>query len=140
MAGTQSMATALKLVKAGSEATDTTLAHVTSIGEQTSEAEEIDVTTLDSPNRSKEFMPGAKDHGSIEVAFNNCFDGEVEKIRALFASGEIRTWEELYPDDAGKTTYTGYVAAVSKGEVAPDGLLTYTFTIRLTAEPVYTES
>ncbi len=140
MAGTQAMATSLKLVKAGSEAADTVIAHITSIGEQSSEAEEIDVTCLDSPNRSKEFIQGAKDHGSIEVTVNNCFDGQIEILQALFASGETRTWTETYPDNAGTTTYTGYVSAFTVGEATTDGLLTATFTIRLTAQPVYAEA
>ena len=46
MAGIQAMATSLKMVKSGSEPDDLVIAHITSIGEQASEAEEIDVTTL----------------------------------------------------------------------------------------------
>lgn len=140
MAGTQAMATSLKLVKSGSEADDTVIAHITSIGEQATEAEEIDVTTLDSPNRSKEFIQGAKDPGSVEVSVNNMFDGQVAKLRALLASGETRTWVETYPDDAGTLTYTGYISALNFGEATPDGLLSVTFTIRLTGDPVYAEA
>ena len=92
MAGIQAMATSLKMVKANQESEDLVLAHITSIGEQASEAEEIDVTTLDSPNRAKEFIQGAKDAGSIEVSLNNCFDGQVEALKAVYASGEVRQW------------------------------------------------
>lgn len=140
MAGTQAMATSLKLVKSGSEQADTVIAHITSIGEQATEAEEIDVTTLDSPNRSKEFIQGAKDPGSVEVSVNNMFDGQVAKLRSLLASGETRTWIETYPDDAGTLTYTGYISALNFGEATPDGLLSVTFTIRLTGDPEYAEA
>lgn len=140
MAGTQAMATSLKLVKAGQEADDTVIAHITSIGEQAAEAEEIDVTTLDSPNRSKEFIQGAKDPGSVEVSVNNMFDGQVAKLRSLFASGETRTWIETYPDDKGTLTYTGYISALTFGEATPDGLLSVNFTIRLTGDPEYAEA
>ena len=140
MAGIQAMATSLKLVKTGSEADDTVIGHITSIGEQASEAEEIDVTTLDSPNRSKEFIQGAKDPGSVEVTVNNMFDGQVAKLKALYASGDVRTWIETYPDDAGTLTYTGYISALTFGEATPDGLVTATFTIRLSGDPVYTEA
>ena len=140
MAGIQAMATSLKMVKTQDEQADLVIAHITSIGEQAAEAEEIDVTTLDSPNRSKEFIQGAKDPGSVEVSVNNMFDGQVAKLRSLFASGETRTWIETYPDDAGTLTYTGYISALTFGEATPDGLLSVNFTIRLTGDPVYTEA
>ena len=139
MAGIQAMATSLKMVKAGSEPEDLVLAHITSIGEQASEAEEIDVTTLDSPNRAKEFIQGAKDAGSIEVSLNNCFDGQVETLKAVYASGEVRQWVETFPDDAGSLTYNGYISALTFGEATPDGLLSVNITIRLSGDPVYTE-
>ena len=140
MAGIQAMATSLKMVKTGQEADDLVIAHITSIGEQSSEAEEIDVTTLDSPNRSKEFIQGAKDPGSIEVAVNNCFDGQVETLRSVYQSGAVRQWVETYPDDAGTLTYSGYISALKFGEATPDGLVTANFTIRLSGEPVYAEA
>lgn len=139
MAGVQTMATSLKLIKADSEPSDTVLAHLVSIGEQGSEAEEIDVTTLDSPNRAKEFIQGAKDAGTIEVTANNCFDGQVAIIRALYTSGAVRNWKEIYPDGKGELSFTGYVSSFTFGEATTDGLATITFAIRLSGEPVYTE-
>ncbi len=131
MAGIQAMATSLTLKKSGSETEDLVIAHITSIGEQSSEAEEIDVTTLDSPNRAKEFIQGAKDAGSVEVAINNCFDGQVSKLKALYASGDVREWVETYPDNKGTLTYTGYISSFKHGEATTDGLLTASMTIRL---------
>lgn len=139
MAGIQAMATSLKMVKSGSEQADLVIAHITSIGEQASEAEEIDVTTLDSPNRAKEYIQGAKDAGSVEVAINNCFDGQIETLKAVYASGAVRTWIEEYPDGKGTLTYTGYISALTFGEATPDGLISANFTIRLSGEPTYEE-
>jgi len=140
MAGIQAMGTSLTLQKSDDETEDTVIAHITSIGEQAGEAEEIDVTTLDSPNRSKEFIQGAKDPGSVEVAANNCFDGQVAKLLALYESGTTRTWVEAYPDSTATLTYTGYISTFTHGEATTDGLCTVNFTIRLTGEPVYSES
>ncbi len=144
MAGVQTMATTLTLVKTSSETSDTVLAHLTSIGEQSTEAEEIDVTTLDSPNGNKEFIQGAKDPGSVEVSANNCFDGQVEILESLFASGEVRTWKETYPETAsgtvGTLTYTGYISSLTHGEATTDGLASVTFTIRLSGQPTYAEA
>ncbi len=139
MAGIQAMATSLKMVKTADEQADLVIAHITSIGEQSSEAEEIDVTTLDSPNRAKEYIQGAKDSGSVEIAINNCFDGQIAALKAVYASGAVRTWIETFPDDRGTLTYTGYISALTFGEAAPDGLISATITIRLSGDPVYDE-
>lgn len=139
MAGTQAMATSLTLKKAGDETADLVIAHITSIGEQATEAEEIDVTTLDSPNRAKEYIQGAKDAGSVEVAMNNCFDAQVTKLDALFSSGTVREWVETYPDNKGTLTYKGYISSFKHGEATPDGLLSATMTIRLSGKPIYAE-
>lgn len=139
MAGIQSMGTSLTMTKSGAEEADLVISHIVSIGEQASEAEEIDVTTLDSPNRAKEFIQGAKDPGSIEVTVNNLFDGEAEKINAVYKSGEVREWTEEYPDSKATLAYSGYISSFKYGEATTDGLATYGFTIRLTGEPTYSE-
>lgn len=139
MAGTRTMGTTLVLTKSGSEAENHTFKHLQSIGEQGTEAEEIDVTTLDSPNGAKEYIQGAKDPGTVEVTANNCGDGEVTKLQALFASGEVREWTETYPNGAS-LTFDAYVSQLTFGEATTDGLCTATFALRLTGEPTYTES
>ena len=139
MAGTRTMGTTLVLTKSGSEAENHTFKHLQSIGEQGTEAEEIDVTTLDSPNGAKEYIQGAKDPGTVEVTANNCGDGEVTKLQALFASGEVREWTETYPNGAS-LTFDAYVSQLTFGEATTDGLCTATFALRLTGEPTYAES
>jgi predicted secreted protein len=139
MAGVITMSTSLKMVKAGSETEDLTLAHLQSIGEQATEAEEIDVTTLDSPDRAKEFIQGAKDPGSIDVVANNCFDGQVAKLQSVFDSGEVRQWVETYPDSKATLTYSAYISSFTYGEATTDGLATASFTLRLSGQPVYAE-
>lgn len=129
MAGQRTMGTSLTLKKAGSETEDTILKHVTSIGEVSVETEEIDVTTLDSPN-------GAKDAGSTDVAINNCDDGQVSILQALFDSGEVRDWLITYPS-GGKLTLKGYVSKIAFGEATTDGLMTANITLRLSDEPKY---
>lgn len=139
MAGTQTMGTKLTLEGVGSEV-DVVLAHLQSIGEQATEAEEIDVTTLDSPGGSKEFIQGSKDAGSIEVTANNVFDGQVSLLQAVFASGAVRSWTEEYPESAATLKYDGYLSKFTFGEATTDGLVTANFTIRLTGSPVYDEA
>lgn len=139
MAGTRTMGTTLVLTRSGSEAENHTFKHLQSIGEQGTEAEEIDVTTLDSPNGAKEYIQGAKDPGTVEVTANNCGDGEVTKLQALFASGEVREWTETYPNGAS-LTFNAYVSQLTFGEATTEGLCTATFALRLTGEPTYAEA
>ena len=140
MAGTQTMGTTLTKTMSGAETEDLVLAHLQSIGEQSTEAEEIDVTTLDSPSGSKEFIQGAKDPGSIEVVANNVFDGQVSTLQSIFNSGNVETWTEAYPEAAGTLTYSAYMSAFTFGEATTDGLATVSFTLRLTGQPVYSEA
>lgn len=139
MAGKRTMGTSLTMVKAGSESADLVLAHLQSIGEQATEAEEIDVTTLDSPNGAKEFIQGAKDAGSIEIVANNCGDGQVEALKSVFGSGTKRSWIETYPNGA-TLEFDAYIASFNFGEATTDGLMTISLSLRLSGEPTYSET
>ena len=139
MAGKRTMGTSLKMVKTGSEASDLVIAHIQSIGEQSTSTDEIDVTTLDSPNGAKEYMQGAKDPGTVEITANNCGDGQVEALQAVFDSGKVRTWVETYPTGA-TLTYDAYISDFTFGEATVDGLMTASFSLRLSGEPTYEEA
>lgn len=138
MAGVQSMGTTLTLSKSGDEAADTVIGHLSSIGEQATEAEEVDVTTLDSPNGAKEYIQGAKDPGSVEMSGNDMADGQTAKLKAIFSSGEVRDWVVTYPNGA-KLSMKGYISNFKHGEATTDGLVTYGFTLRLSGIPVFDE-
>ncbi len=139
MAGVKAMGTSLTLKKAGDETDDLILAHVASIGEQTTEREEVDVTTLDSPDGAKEYIAGAKDAGSIDVEINNCYDGQAAKLDAVFDGDEVRDWVITYPKGA-TLTFKAFIASLSYGEATTDGLLTTNITLRLSGKPVYKEA
>ncbi len=133
------MGTALKMTKTGSESADLVIAHISSIGEQATETEEIDVTTLDSPNGAKEYIQGAKDAGSLDVTANIMKDGQVAKLKGVFDAGTVREWTITYPN--GSTlVFNAYIASLTFGEATPDGLMTSSFSLRLSGEPTYTEA
>ena len=135
MAGLPAMATKLIMVKSGSEAADLDITHLKSIGDQSTEADEIDVTTLDSPNRAKEFIQGAKDAGTMDFVINDMFDGQVEALDAVFDTGEVRRWKVVFPDGKGGFAFNGFIKNFTNGEVETDGLITRTLTIRLSGKP-----
>jgi hypothetical protein len=133
------MGTTLTMKKKGSEPDDLVISHLVSIGEKTTEAEEIDVTTLDSPGGNKEFIQGPKDPGTVDCVANDLFDGEVALLKAVFDSGDVRDWEEGMN---GKATlgYSGYLSSFSFGEETTDGLFNVSFSIRRTGEEDYEET
>lgn len=143
MAGVQAMGTTLTMTKSGSEQEDTVIKHATTIGEMAIESEEIDVTTLDSPNRAKEYAQGAKDAGTISVEANNCYDGQAEALFAVFKSGEVREFTIGYPNEEGEEaatlTFEGYISTFTFGEATTDGLVTCNFDIRTSGLPEYAE-
>lgn len=132
------MGASLTLKKKASEAADIVFKSVASIGAISGEHDEIDVTTLDSPNRAKEYISGAADFGSVEVEQNVTTQNtdQIEKVNALFASGDLREWERT--DDTGTVAFTGYVAEAGYGEETVDGLVKFNYTIRISGQPTFT--
>ena len=139
MAGTRTMGTTLTMKRAGSETADTVIAHLTSIGEVTGEREEIDVTTLDSPNGAKEFISGVVDFGSFDVA-GNVIDGvQVSTLYDVFNGQQNRNFEIETPSGT-KLALTGYFSQFGFGEKTTDGLDTFKATIRVSGAPTYTHA
>ena len=136
---TRTMGTTLTKKKANSEQEDLKIANLTSIGEIGVESEEIDATDLDSPNNYKEFIAGSKDAGEVSLAGNIKDESNVEKMLALAESQSMEEWEVKYPSGA-TWVFTGFVKSFKDGEKTPDGLATFSATIRISGKPVYTKA
>ena len=142
MAGTRTMGSKLKLIAADQESTDKVFTHLESIGAINGEAEEIDVTDLDSEENvgGNEFIQGAKDYGTLECVMRviaaNADD--VSILESLFTSGDIRDWNVI--DKTGTVALKGYVSAAGYGEKTTDGLSTYNFSIRISGRPTFTKA
>lgn len=139
MAATRTIGTTLKKTKSGSEQSDLTVAHLTSIGAIGVESEEIDVTDLDSADDYKEFIAGTKDAGTVDLAGNIKDESIVTAMLALAESRSIENWTVTYKSGA-TWTFKGYVSSFKDGEKTPDGLATFTASIRVSGKPVYTAS
>ena len=136
---TRTMGTTLTKKKSGSEQEDLKIANLTSIGEIGVESEEIDATDLDSPDNYKEFIAGSKDAGEVSLAGNIKDESNVEKMLALAESQSIETWTVTYPSGA-TWVFNGFVKSFKDGEKTPDGLATFSATIRVSGKPVYTKA
>ena len=139
MGATRTMGTTLTKMKSGSESADLKIANLTSIGEIGVESEEIDATDLDSPNNYKEFIAGSKDAGEVALAGNIKDESNVEKMLALAESQSMEEWTVEYPSGA-KWTFHGFVKSFKDGEKTPDGLATFSATIRISGKPTYTKA
>lgn len=136
MAGTTTMGTTLTLKKAEASGTDKLIARITSIGEMGGEHEEQDVTTLDSPNGAKEFIPAGTDYGEVEVSCNVLKGDQALELTQLFESKTVRDWEVATPKGA-KQTFKAFIKAIKYGEKTTDGLDTVKVTLRITGKITY---
>ena len=137
MSAIKTMGTTLTKTKSGSELEDLKIANLTSIGEIGVESEEIDTTDLDSPDNYKEFIPGTKDAGEVSLAGNIKEESNVEKMLALAESQSMEEWTVTYPSGA-TWKFKGFVKSFKDGEKTPDGLATFSATIRVSGKPTYT--
>ena len=138
MAKGLTMGTSLTLKKAGSEQNDLVIKGLTSIGEIAGEKEEVDVTTLDSPDGAKEFLSGAADWGSQDLEGYMDDDSQIEKMRALFDSGMVRDWEIQTPAKR-KIAYKAFVKNFTYGEKTVDGVDGFKLTLRLSGKPTFSK-
>lgn len=137
MSAIKTMGTTLTKKKSGNEDADLRIANLTSIGEIGVESEEIDATDHDSPDNYKEFIAGTKDAGEVSLAGNIKDETNVEKMLALAESQSVEEWTVAYPSGA-TWAFKGFVKSFKDGEKTPDGLATFSATIRVSGKPVYT--
>lgn len=143
MAGKRSIGCTLTMTKTGAEVEDLVVTSVASIGAIKTETDEIDVTTLDSPNGAKEFIQGASDSGDFDVEINNLFDGQAETLEAVFASGATRAWTIAFMENGASIAtlaFNAFIKGREFGELTTDGLDKLTLTLRVTGLPVYAEA
>lgn len=139
MSATRTMGTTLTKKSSGNEGGDLKIANLTSIGEIGVESEEIDATDHDSPDNYKEFIAGSKDAGEVSLAGNIKDESNVEKMLALAESQSMEEWEVTYPSGA-KWTFNGFIKSFKDGEKTPDGLATFSASIRISGKPTYTKA
>lgn len=106
------------------------------IGGASKTADTIDVTTLDSADGYKEYIPGWKDGG--EVSLSGFFDYSDEGQKALetaFDSSEKKDFTITFPTAAAcKWTFSGYVTALETSADLGDALA-FSATIKITGKP-----
>ena len=111
--------------------------HLTNIGSITIESEEIDVTTLSSPDDFMEFIAGFKDAG--EVSIEGILKDQVahEKMLALANSREIVLFELRFANGKGSWWFEAFVKSYGEADVETKGVRGFTGALRITGAPEY---
>lgn len=133
MAGLSAKGTKLYMSEKGVEAKIADkIANVVSIGAVGGEIEEIDVTDLDSGDY-KEFAPGFRDSGSVDVVLNFSSVEKIKVVKDAHDSGAYMDFGIALPGEVAELSekFTGFIKSFKRNDISSDALIQYTLTIRI---------
>lgn len=137
MAATRAQGTTLKFTPVGG--TQVVVGKLTSVGEIAPEAEEVDITTLESTGGYREYMQGFRDSGELEITgFHDADDAGQTALRTAFASGASGAFEVKFPDDTA-VTFSGFIKNHTIGSAEVDGAIGFGAVIRISGAVTVTE-
>lgn len=138
MAISNAQGTTLKFTPEGGA--QVTVGRLTSVGEIQPEAEEIDITTLDSTGGYREFMQGFRDSGEVELSgYHDAGDAGQKALRTAFASGKAGAFEVSFPDGT-LVSFSGFVKRHVIGSAEVDGAIGFGAAVRVSGAVVVTEA
>ncbi len=134
---TTSQGTTLKFTPDGGA--QVTIGRLTSVGEIEPEAEELDVTTLDSVSGYREYMQGFRDSGELEITgFHDADDSGQTAIRAAFDGGASGEFVITFADST-TVTFSGFIKSHTIGSAEVDGAVGFGAVIRISGPVAVTE-
>jgi len=90
------------------------------IGGPNRERNDVDATHQQSPNRTKEYIPGLSEPGEVSLDLQlNETDGVRELIEADMDSSVTRYWRVVYPS-GGYYTFRGYIKSTEENSPVED--------------------
>ena len=138
MSATRAQGTTLKFKPADGQ--QLTVGKLTSVGEIAPEAEEVDVTTLDSEGGYREYIQGFRDSGEVEISgYHDAGDAGQKAMRTAFASGESGAFEVAFPDGTS-VGFSGFVKSHTIGSAEVDGAIGFGAVIRISGPVTVTEA
>ena len=99
----------------------------------------IDISTMDSTSKFREFIGGMADPGEItaQVNYDGSASGVMQNLHVQYAAGLAETWT-FNLADTSKFVAQGFITNL--GVAAPyEDKITQSLTIKLTGVPVYTD-
>ena len=126
----QGKGTVLKFTPANGETV--TVGRLTKVGEIAPQAEELDVTTLDSEGGYREYMQGMRTAGTIEIS--GFLDGEnagQTAVRKAFDSGDVGAFQVLFTDGS-QAQFSAFVKQYAVGAAEINGAIGFSAVLRIT--------
>lgn len=91
----------------------TTLGGVANITPPNESVDQVDITTMDSPDRTREFIPGLRDLGDMTISINYVPGNDTDEyVLAWRSAGDVRDVEITYPTGV-KDTFPGFPTGYS---------------------------
>lgn len=138
MAISNAQGTTLKFTPEGGAQVN--VGRLTSVGEIQPEAEEIDITTLDSTDGYREFMQGFRDSGEVELSgYHDGGDAGQIALREAFASGKSGAFIVTFPDGC-TVKFSGFIKRHTIGSAEVDGAIGFGAVVRISGAVVVTEA
>ena len=112
--------------------TPTVIGSLTSIGEISPTADELDTTCLDSTGGYREFLAGFKDSGELALTgYHDGSDTGQALCRTLFGTGATGYFWVKF-SDGSEVIFTGFLKGYTAGSADVDGVVGFGATIRVT--------
>lgn len=133
--------TLLKRGDGGSPEVFAAIAEVVGITPPQAVADDVEVTHLSSPNRTKEFIQGMIDAGEASFSINWLpSDSTHDELTGLLAnqiSGAVKNWQVVLPNALLTWTFPGYVKSFEPDEITAGDKLGASVTIKVTGASTY---
>lgn len=116
-----------------------TIGNITSITVGARTRDSIDISSMDSTNKKREFISGMADEGeiSITVNYDGSASGVANALNTAYNSGTAETWTVTFPDTSSFAC-SGFITSLSI-EDSYDDKITMNITIKLTGSATYTD-
>lgn len=109
----------------------TSVGSLTSVGEITPDSEELDATTLDSPDGYREFLQGFKDSGELSLTgYHNTDAPGQATMRSLYETGALGYFWVTFPDGT-TVAFSAYVKSHTTGAADVDGIVGFGCSLRI---------
>lgn len=130
-----SYGTTLKFTPSGGA--QVAVGRLSSIGEVSPDAEELDVTTLDSTDGWREYIQGYKDAGTISVeGFHDGADAGQAALILAYRTGAVGAFVIEFPDGA-TAGFSAFVKSYTLGAAEVDGAVGFAAEMRITGAVAY---
>lgn len=118
----------------------TTIANIMSIGGPEQSKDSIDISTMESSIKFREFLPGMLDAGELtmELNYDGSAGGTADDLNTLFISTQANTIYRIGFPDTSEFRAKGFITTL--GHAIPfDDKITQSLTVKLNGVPTFTD-